>query len=357
MHSLRPLICAALLSLAAAAPATAPDNALPPQTGELTLKFTQRSPLSSRAEVARRLSCKESDLHDDYDLTTFAFTAYVPRNYDPAVSYGVFFDLGTKDLDNAPAAWEPLFDKSHMIFITPRYRPLTREWHMVGLGFDAVDNLKRLYTIDAHRLYELWFGTGSLQMPLAGADVFTGMIVGEDWHYFRKIVLPGYRPADTDDFPRPPIELLRKAKSHGVVLITLANNPRSGAPLISTGLKQDGFDHVLSITVTSADVHYPYLSAGSAKWITDPVLPFLDKFAQQNADAPTDSSTASTTSPSAGSDAQHLLSMAKLYIDNGKTDLARTKLQSILARYPNDPAAVPAKKLLDSLPPPASPPQ
>jgi TolA-binding protein len=49
--------------------------------------------------------------------------------------------------------------------------------------------------------------------------------------------------------------------------------------------------------------------------------------------------------------------MAQLYVANGNTELARTKLQSILTHYPNDPAAIPAKKLLASLPPPSPPPQ
>jgi hypothetical protein len=44
--------------------------------------------------------------------------------------------------------------------------------------------------------------------------------------------------------------------------------------------------------------------------------------------------------------------MAQLYINNGNTELARTKLQSILTSFPNDPAAIPARKLFDSLPPP-----
>jgi TolA-binding protein len=49
--------------------------------------------------------------------------------------------------------------------------------------------------------------------------------------------------------------------------------------------------------------------------------------------------------------------MARLFIANGSTERARTNLQTILTRYPRDPAAVPAKKLLDSLPSPPPPPQ
>jgi TolA-binding protein len=47
--------------------------------------------------------------------------------------------------------------------------------------------------------------------------------------------------------------------------------------------------------------------------------------------------------------------MARLFIQNGNTERARTNLQAILAQYPHDPAATPAKKLLESLPPPPPP--
>jgi hypothetical protein len=369
LRKLQPLFWTALFSLAAAAPATVPDNASPPKTGEIALHLTQRSPLSSRKEIARRLSCKESDLSGgDYDLTTYTFRAYIPPDYDPSTPYGVFVYLGNHDVSSVATKWEPLFDKSHMIFITVDWHSPMLEWQLVGLGFDAIDNLKRLYNIDTHRLYDMWFGSGSVDMPLAGADVYTGMIVCEDWGYFRRIVAPGHRFHNAD-FPPPPLDLLRKAKPHGIVLITLSSNTESGAPVISTALKEDGFDYVLSIVQTDAEMHYPNFAAG---WITDPVLPFLDKAAQNSPGTPTDSknltpapskpaditAAASPTtppspaSPLATSEAQHLLPMAKLYINDGNTELARTKLQTILASYPNDPAAVPAKKLLNSLPPP-----
>lgn len=261
----------ALLSLTV----VACTSAAPPKTGEITLTFTQRSPLSSPKEIARRMSCPESQLDGgDYDLTTHPFRIYVPTNYDPSTPYGVFVFLANHDVNSVPKNWEPLFDKSHMIFIAPDWHSPQPPWQLVGMGFDAIDNLKRLYNIDTHRLYDMWFNSGSLQMPFAGADVYTGMIVGEDWHYFRRVNLGGNR-FHRADFPPPPADLLRKAKLHGVVLITMAGNTDSGAPFITKALQQDGFAHVLSIT-ESLEAHYPNLAAD---WITDPVLPFLDKAA------------------------------------------------------------------------------
>jgi hypothetical protein len=380
MRQLQRVLWSVLLSLTAAGPITAPDSAPPPQTGDITLNFTQRSPLSSRKEIARRLALKESDLADDYDLTTYPFKAYIPPNYDPSTPYGVFVYLGIKDVNDVAVDWEGVFDKSHMIFITPYYHNNgTREWHLIGLGFDAIENLKRLYNIDTHRLYEMWNGSG-IDLAVAGADVYSGMIIGENWDYFRRIDVGGgrYHPAACQ---RPPSDLLQKAMRHGVVLITSAPIENSGAPFIAKALKEDGFTQVLSLNQTRDEMHFPHFAAS---WISDPVLPFLDKARQKGLSAPTESdepvaaappppvettgdpspSTPSTRpaasppapssrpTPSVTSNAEHLLSLARLYIQNGNTELARTKLKAILTAYPKDPAAIEAKKLLDSLPPP-----
>lgn len=369
MHHLqawRTLFWIALLSLVAAAPASGPANASPPQTGEITLKFTQRSPLSSQKEIARRLVVKESDLREDYDLSSYTFRVYVPRNYDPSTPCGIFVYLGSHDVPSLPAQWEPVFDKSHMIFIGPDWHSPQYSWQLFGLGFDAIDNLKRLYNIDTHRLYDMWFGSISLAFPIAGADVYTGMIFGRQWEYFRRINLPDHHYVPpTFSPPRP--DLLQKARQHGVVLISLTDEPAGGAgPVIAMALKQDGFTRVLSITEKLEEVHYPNFAAG---WITDPVLPFLDKAAQEHpaarstsakpgtaATAATQLSGATDAAPAEGSpQAQHLLTMARLFITNGTPERARTNLQMILTQYPHDPAAIPAKKLLDSLPPPPPP--
>jgi hypothetical protein len=218
LRKLRALCWTVLLSLAAAAPATAPADASPPQTGEITLKFSQRSPLSSRTEIARRLGLHDTKLlPEDYDLAAFTFRVYVPPNYDPKTPYGVFVYLGNHDDNTVATKWEPLFDKSHMIFIAPDWHSPQAEWQLIGLGFDAIDNLKRLYNIDTNRLYDMWFNSGPLLMPIAGADVYTGMILGEDWRYWRRISMrPNqFHPAD---FQSPPADLLAKAKPHAVVL-------------------------------------------------------------------------------------------------------------------------------------------
>jgi TolA-binding protein len=131
-------------------------------------------------------------------------------------------------------------------------------------------------------------------------------------------------------------------------------------------MKTDGFQHVLGQETTPADVQYPCLKRD---WFERTVLPFLDKVsmtvpaiaANQSAvqaghAIATQASGAATTRPSmvraSSPEAQHLLAMAKLGIQNNRVALARDKLQLILSAYPTDPCAAEARKLLATLPPP-----
>jgi hypothetical protein len=371
LRTLRLLFWTALSTLVAAGPATTP-SASPPQTGEITLNFTQRSPLSAFKQLAPRLSSKETELGPDYDLSTYTFRTYVPPNYDPKTAYGIFIYLGNHDVNKVPPLWEPLFDTDHMIYITPDWHTPQPEVQLMGLSFDAVDNLKRLYSIDSHRIYAMFFNSGSLPMAIGGADVYTGIIIGEDWNYYRKIEVPSKHGFYAAKFDRPPADLIRAAQPHGIVLISMTGDAYAGAPLLEAALKQDGYTNVLHIEEPYDQVHYPYV----AGWITDPVLPFLDKAAREAASAPNSalaatrpaavgnaadathrsltpqnaSASSAPAAPTGSADAQHLLKMAKLFIDNGNPDLARAKLRTLLATYPKDPTAGPAKKLLDSLP-------
>lgn len=152
----------ALMVFLIAAQSTFADG---PKTGELDLTFTQRSPLSSPAAMAERLDLKLSDLGADYDLSQRPFKAYVPSNYDPKVPVGIFVYLGYKDSSDTPPLWDPVLEKHHLIFITPvchsgtHYANAVPVWQSVGLAFDAVENLKRQYSIDTKRIYLMGWRT------------------------------------------------------------------------------------------------------------------------------------------------------------------------------------------------------
>jgi hypothetical protein len=248
-------------------------------SAECNLTFTQRSPLSNRHEIARRLSLDETDMGADYDLAKCPFKAYVPIS-DPAVPYAVLVYLGYKDSVSVATPWEPVLDKSHMIFITPvchhgsHYSPSVSVWQMLGLAFDAVDNLKSKYKIDPHRIY-LMAWEGGMQTAFASTDVFTGDIITYDAEYFRPLSLSDgrfYPPA----FPSPPDELYQQARSRPIVLIDQGFDSADKMPrLILDAMKADGFTHVLTKVLSLGDdLHYPNLKSN---WFEQDVLPFLDK--------------------------------------------------------------------------------
>jgi hypothetical protein len=338
------------------APTTQP--AVRVETGELDFTFTQRSPLSAPKELGRRLNLKKADTRADYDLSKCPFKAYVPRNYDPAKPVGVIVYLGYKDTVSSPPLWQPVLEESHLIFISPvchsgeQYLPSVPPWQTMGLALDAVYNLKLKYAIDDKRIYQMSWNDQSTPMALATADVFRGFIIALDLGWYSQVRADNNRfyPAT---FAMPPVALLWQARSHPFVLIDdKSSETAKVSALKAAAMKGDGFDHVTQIGLSLMDdLHFPNLTA---EWLSQQALPFLDKVAatEPQLGAVNSASTQAATVPSdskSSSDAQALLSRAQLLLSNGRTDLARDKLQQIVQLFPNDPAAVKAKQLLQQI--------
>jgi hypothetical protein len=342
---------------------TATQPAVQVKTGTFDLTFKNRSPLSTPKELARRLSLKPADVATDYDLSQKPYKAYVPTNYDPAQPVGVLVYLGYKDSVSTPPLWQPMLEESHLIFITPvchsgdQFPPSVPIWQTTGLAMDAVYNLKRQYAIDPKRVYLMSWTQGSIQRSLATSDVFTGFIVTYDQSWFKSIrIADRIYPAK---FSAPPGELLRDAESLQFFLIDdksveLAKEIK----ITADAMREFGFEHVMQTGLSSNDdLHFPNLKA---EWFSHQALQFLDEFSTAEHKAPSESQTATTnpeaeataTAPSASpgpSEAQALLAKAQLLMSNGRTDLARTKLQDIIQTFPNDPVAAKAKQLLDQI--------
>jgi hypothetical protein len=322
-------------------------------TGDLDLTFTDRSPLSKPAELARRLNLKPADVAVDYDLSKCPCKAYVPTNYDPNVPVGLFVYLGYKDTVSTPPLWHSLLDKNHLIFISPvchfgeQYGPTASLWQMMGLAFDLVHNLQKQYKIDPHRVYLMSWARGSLRTSLASSDVFTGFIVSGDPDYFARLMLPNGRSYSPNFMP-PPGELFSRAKSCGFFFIDDGSFQEETLLKIAA-MRRDDFANVASAALSFGDdLHFPNLKPD---WFEQQALPFLDKASASIPQSPKPGASATpSTAPAAPVDeAEHLLGMAKIYIANGQTDLAREKLQEIVQSYPNDPAAKEANQLLSQL--------
>jgi hypothetical protein len=267
--------------------------------------------------------------------------------------------------------WNTALDKAHLIFITPvchtgaHYPNSVPLWQTTGLALDAVYNLKQKYAIDDRRLYLMSFTDGAMQTALATSDSFTGSLVCMDINYYRKITLPD-RSYIPPTFTAPPASLMSTARQHPFFMIDDGEGQVvKSLKLIVTAMKQDGFEHVMQTSLSiDGEVHYPNFKP---EWFEQKALPFLDSASQKTtppaptAQAPVDENEpAATSAPSTTPQepqaakpeprpAEHLMTMAQLYINGGQTDLAKSKLQEILDTYPDDPLAPKAKTMLDQL--------
>jgi hypothetical protein len=338
-----------------APPSTQPARQV--QTGEVDLTFTERSPLSTQKEIARRLKVTPASLGEDYDLSKLPYKAYIPTNYNPGTPYGLFVYLGYKNTVSSPPPWRPALEESRVIFISPichsgnQDAPAVPLWQSIGLVLDAVHNCEIRFNIDRHRTYLMSWSDDSLKASFSTADIFTGFIVTCPSGWSTRINMPGGRYSPPSFMP-PPIDLMSLAKTRAYFLVA-DNSPDyiTFTTLIAGAMRRDDFAHLTMIPLSlTTDLHYPNLKA---EWFEQQALPFLDK-ASATAETAKPASESPTTTPVVGSSppvnpAQHLLDMAKLYISNGQTDFAQKKLQQIIDTYPNDPAAEKAKQLLGQM--------
>jgi hypothetical protein len=353
------IVCFALTEVARtdASPSTQPTTQI--QTGEVDLTFTQRSPLSTPSEIARRLKLKPASLGADYDLSKQPYKAYIPTNYDPATPHGLFVYLGYKDTVSSPPLWRPILEKYHLIFISPvchtgdHYAPSVPLSQTFGLALDAVYNCKKQYNIDDHRIYLMSWNNDSARMSFASSDVFTGFIDTLELGYIRRLYASNNSYYETAYMP-PPEDLMSLAKTHPFFMIDDGTpNNVAVTKLVVAAMQRDDFNQIMRASLSLGDdVHFPNMKA---EWFEQQALPFLDKAAakieitKSDSSSPTTNPAASPSAAPAVNPAQHLLEMAQLYIRNGQTDLAQKKLQQIIDTYPNDPAAQKAKQLLGQM--------
>jgi hypothetical protein len=339
---------------AATQPSTQPTSS---KTGAFDITFTQRSPQSTPSELARRLNLKPRDVANDYDLSKRPYRIYVPKNYDPAMPCGIFVYLGYKDSVSTPPTWNAALDRAHMIFITPvchsgaHYPNPVPLWQSVGMALDAVYNLKKQYAIDDRRIYMMSITDDGLSEAIAMSDAFRGFLISDVYRFWRTIPVGNggyYLP----DMAAPPDDMLSSARNCSFFVIDEGDDPVR-RKLVLGAMQEDGFQSptVVPLSIIT-DLHYPNFAVD---WLQKKALPFLDANSVPPSKTDITAATtqpagaASTAAPDEPSPAQQELSLAQLYMTNGQSDLARTKLQEIIDTYPDDPAAAKAKDLLQQL--------
>jgi predicted esterase len=148
--------------------------------------FTEYSPLSRTAELARRLSVPEPPRRgpagdQPVDLAAERFALYVPDEPPPA-GYGLLVFVPPWPEAKLPARWSRVLDKHHMIFVSAAgsgndANVPARRAPLALLGYE---NVRRRYRIDPQRVYVGGFSGGArtaLQIALGYPDVFHGVLL------------------------------------------------------------------------------------------------------------------------------------------------------------------------------------
>jgi FimV-like protein len=331
--------------------AAAPAKEDAVKKGPYEATFTERSPLSAVSELTKRLG--KEGMETDYDLGKTSFWVCVPENYDPAKKYGLLVLDNYKQSIEPPTPVLPQFAELNLIFVTPRMQGAAGA-ERCGLLLDAVYNLKKQYSVDAGRVYLVACDTEYCgeRLALSFPDVFTGAMFLEQYRYFQKLKSAngGFYEAK---LPPPDPRHFTLAKARPIVLAS-----RTDDEYIALMYKafQKEFKSVKKITLTMEQYHYPnYMT----DWIPQ-VIKFFDEHQTQAPVAGAEqvkepaAAAAPATAPTAAAKpaadpAPGLLSLAKSYIASGKFEQARSRLNTIIEKHAESPAAKEAKTLLDEI--------
>jgi hypothetical protein len=352
------------------------------KTGEFQITLTNRGANSAPAALAKRLGMRPEECKNDYDLAKMPLVVYVPPNYDPAAPPGLFVFLHLARFPEVATSLKPLLDEMHLIFVSPVEDPLDT-WQDAGLLLNIADEMQARYAINKSRIY-LMEGQDPHFLTFAMSDVYTGFISLSTFAYPGTIhvgtkQMPPIVPADSHV---PDAELMKIAKSRAF-FFAMNPTPRSAddlsRPNIVGHMYQQGFSHVASLGSPQMELAYPHIHHTFLR----PALMFLDTGQAHISEvkagaeavvppAPTEmvkppvvpaapvvppapvhpAAPAPSPADLAHEQATRLLKVARLYIDAKEYNSARSKLNELIKKYPQDADAATARDLLGPLPQP-----
>ncbi len=329
------------------------------KTGEFHLQLTERSPLSTLAEMAKRMGSKPDPTAADYDLSKQDFYVYVPSSPGEDGKYGLVDVLPFADGHGfAPKDQKPILEKYHLLWIAPMHggdgQPAQQR---VGELIDAAYNARKIWPISDRRLYAF---ITTWKSPEGGAafyypDQFTGVLMNTEPIWFTKIHDPKTGHNTPLAFPRPRDESFAQAKNLRYFLVKDTGQEETIQRLhdlvIRDGYLAARFKYVKVLPVEGPKCNL--WSTYTGDWF-DEGIQYLDEGPSRGAvAAATRPATVATSRPSAAvskdDQANRALSLAKSYVSSGSYSLARTKLQKIIDDYPDTKAAEEAKKLLEEI--------
>ena len=339
------------MALSSFAPAIADDATQPSTepTGSFVAHFTESNPLSDWDKISERMNHRVDKYGGHYKIKDIEFHTYVPPGDPPPEGVGILFFERSDGVPGPQAQFFPLMDKRHLIFIAPSNTNLSIN-ETIGLTLDAIYNLNKQYKINDKRIF--FIGDGSVESStMAMADVVDGAVWIWNIGWIRRIYLSTNKYWDPDVIA-PSREMLTLAKTRAYVVGYETDNYQTGPKTAIIGAMQhDGFEHVFK-TVISGDMMFPVVRADFVGQMLD-LMESAPVAATPHPEAATETAPGSTTQPTGAAPpanpAAAELGLAQTLIANGRSDLAKDKLQEIIQKYPDDPAAAQAQTLLDQI--------
>ena len=298
---------------------------MPAQTGAFQIKFTQRSPLSDYSLFVQRFNVTRDQLGPDYKIEDHPFALYIPPDYDPSKALGILvYEVpdGTPQID---PLLHPVLDRHRLIMVG-----INADHPVLGMGaglcLDAVFNLQQRYEVDSSRIYLIGCGLWTEPIGWCTGDVCTGDTYISYIGWYRPILKnpPVFNIT-------PPEKMLRFAKTRPQVL-SFDPDPT-----------QDWFHKAAAAAMINSGFEHVFINQFgglSPEWF-DQVLKLME-----SVHAPAHGIAATQPAPD---QPQRLLNLAQAYINSSRSDLARTKLDQVIEKYPTTDAARKARELLDQI--------
>jgi hypothetical protein len=259
-----------------------------PGKGAFDTFFTETSERSQRDAMTRLLALTPKQIEaakgpaaDAYDISKQIFHIYVPEAVAAEAPLGVIYYLGYKEANTYPSEWKQTLDEKRLIFISPKsnQRP---DWQQAAIALDAIQNLKKEYTIDEKRIYLFDYpdvpGLIGLQMSFALPDIFSGFVHINRLQHFRPVAVPNSRNMYPPTLAPPPASAvaISKTRPHAFVLqddFFVQPDGTDRRPLFEAAYKRDGFKKLLFINIKDREeLHYPNFHG---PWLQQ-VLEFLE---------------------------------------------------------------------------------
>jgi hypothetical protein len=226
-----------------------PKPSRPSAPIKATVALTRRAPLSSLAEIQRRIGYADADVSqpdEDYLVVAESFDLYVPASYRAEQPAGLLVWIEAGDVPALPPPYERVLEQQGVLWAAARRSGNGRKPPVrVNLALDIVADVQSRYRIDPRRVWVGGFSGGARSASKAALlypEVFTGGIFVGAADYVREVGPDGAGRRWSSNMPRPDLQRVAASKPHGFVLIVGEHDPNRDYMLqVHREYLRDGF--------------------------------------------------------------------------------------------------------------------